>query len=248
MVNTEARRHRRVFSKHPRTLGTPHSPLDTCPLPPDPRSRILHPAPCLLNMISRLKGAVLEASPLLVVLDVSGVGYEVHIPVTTAERIPSPGGSCELFIHAAYREDSQSLYGFATREERDFFRLLVDRVSGIGPKIGITILSRLSIDLLRSAISAGDVALLAKCPGIGKKTAERLVIELKDKVGATVTESATAPASGAMALPSSAVADAVASLVTLGYKPADADKMVAKARSKAGDDPDTETLVRLALA
>ena len=133
-------------------------------------------------MIARLKGTVLEATPLLVVIEAAGVGYEVHIPVTTAEKVPPVGQECSLFIHAVYREDSATLYGFGVREDRDFFRLLVEKVSGIGPKIAISILSRMSVELLRNAIAGSDVALLSKCPGIGKKTAERLVIELKDKV------------------------------------------------------------------
>ena len=133
-------------------------------------------------MIAHIKGTVLESTPLLVVLEAGGLGYEVHIPVSTAERVPGIGQECRLFVHSVYREDSATLYGFATRTDRDFFRLLVERVSGIGPKIGISILSRMSVDVLRSAIANSDIALLSKCPGIGRKTAERLVIELKDKV------------------------------------------------------------------
>ena len=95
-------------------------------------------------MIARIKGIILESTPLMVVLEAAGVGYEVHIPVTTAEKIPAIGKECSLFIHSVYREDSATLYGFATREDRDFYRLLVEKVSGIGPKIGISMLSRMS--------------------------------------------------------------------------------------------------------
>lgn len=207
-------------------------------------------------MIGRVHGTILEASPLLVLLDVGGVGYEVHVPITTAEKLPPNGGTCSLFTHAVYREDSASLYGFATREDRDFFRLLVERVSGIGPKIGISILSRMSAELLREAIARSDVNLLAQCPGIGKKTAERLIIELKDKVfpeGTTPAAPTGAPGdSGAVpshsAPGASAYSDAVASLITLGYKPADADKLVRKAASKLESDASVETLVRAALS
>lgn len=199
-------------------------------------------------MIARLKGLVLESTPLLVVLDCGGIGYEVHIPVTTAERVPPIGGECSLFIHSVYREDSATLYGFATREDRDFFRLLVEKVSGIGPKIGITILSRMSPELLRSAIARSDVALLSKCPGIGKKTAERLVIELKDKVGLHAGGQSIAPGESAPSSEPSAFQDAVASLMTLGYKPADADKLVRKAASSLSADAGTEALLRKALA
>jgi len=199
-------------------------------------------------VIARLKGTVLESSPLLVVLEAGGVGYEVHIPVTTAEKVPAIGAECSLFIHSVYREDSATLYGFAGRDDRDFFRLLVEKVSGIGPKIGISILSRMSTDLLRSAIASSDVGLLSKCPGIGKKTAERLVIELKDKVGLASTGSVTSLGETEISGGASTFQDAVASLMTLGYKPADADKLVRKAVSKLSADAAVEALIKTALS
>ena len=199
-------------------------------------------------MIAQIKGTVLESTPLLVVLEAAGVGYEVHIPITTAEKVPKIGAECSLFIHSVYREDSATLYGFATREDRDFYRLLIEKVSGIGPKIGISMFSRMSTELLRSAIASSDVALLSKCPGIGKKTAERLVIELKDKVGLASTSSeATTGEVPASAEPST-FQDAVASLMTLGYKPADADKLVREAVSKLDANAPVELLLREALS
>lgn len=203
-------------------------------------------------MIARLQGTVLESTPLLAVIDTGGVGYEVHIPLTTAEKLPQAGGTCTLFIHAVYREDTAALYGFINREDRDFFRLLVERVSGIGPKIGIGILSRMSSEVLQGAIRNGDVALLAKCPGLGKKTAERLVIELQDKVYGTSAEGGAAPgaADGGGGTPPGRgnFQDAVASLVTLGYKPAEADKLVRRSVEKSPAGADVETLVRNALS
>ena len=195
-------------------------------------------------MIARIQGTVIESTPLRCVLDLNGLGYDIHIPVTTAEKIPPLGEKATLFIHAVYREDSATLYGFANAEDRDFFRLLVERVTGIGPKIGIGILSRMSVELLRNAIAASDVALLAKCPGIGRKTAERLVIELKDKVFSdTMT-----PASGSSSNPpTSNYQDAVASLITLGYKPAEADKLIRKASTQLPTEANAETLIRTAL-
>lgn len=181
-------------------------------------------------------------------LDVSGVGYDIHIPVTTAEKIPSHGEECSLFIHSVYREDSAALYGFATREDREFFRLLVEKVSGIGPKIAISMLSRMSPELLRSAIASSDVALLSKCPGIGKKTAERLVIELKDKVGLPTTTGESASSSTGGSREPSTFQDAVSSLMILGYKPADADKLIRKATSKIGENATTEALIKAALS
>ena len=202
-------------------------------------------------MIARIQGTVIEASPLRCVLDLNGLGYEIHIPVTTAEKIPPLGQSTTLFIHAVYREDSATLYGFATTEDRDFFRLLVERVSGIGPKIGISILSRMSVELLRSAIASSDVALLAQCPGIGRKTAERLVIELKDKVfpdGAGSAAGGNHPSTESNGAPSSHYQDAVASLITLGYKPAEADKLIRKATSQLPAEANVEALIRTALS
>ena len=175
-----------------------------------------------------------------------GVFYGVSIPLTTAERLPKIGA--EVFLHtlAVYREDSHTLYGFATEGDRDFFAALVEKVSGIGPKIALNMLSRMSADSLKSAIMAGDVSLLSKCPGIGRKTAERLVLELRGAFGA--------PASGgASALPQGAsnpanVSDALAALVALGVKPADADKAVRAAVSKLGADANAEELIRLSLS
>ena len=184
----------------------------------------------------------------MVILDVAGVGYEVHVPLTTSEKVAAPGSECCLFIHSVYREDSASLYGFAGREDRDFFRLLVEKVSGIGPKIGIAILSRMPVESLRQAIANADIKILSGCPGIGKKTAERLVIELKDKVGAG------GPATGSSSIGSTLIAqpdtnqDAVSSLIVLGYKPADAEKFIRKAASQLPQDASVEALVKQALA
>jgi Holliday junction DNA helicase RuvA len=203
-------------------------------------------------MIAQIKGTVLEATPLFVIIEANGIGYELHIPLSTAERIPAVGQQCTLFTHAVYREDSATLYGFIIRSDRDFFRLLIEKVSGIGPKIGIGILSRLSVELLQSAIANSDITLLSKCPGIGKKTAERLVIELKDKV-ATAHINAGSSTSGtvaaAEATPSSSnYQDAVASLIALGYKPAEADKLVRGAVGQLSATASVEELIRKALA
>lgn len=183
----------------------------------------------------------------MVVLDVAGVGYEVHIPLTTSEKISIPESECCLFIHSVYREDSAALYGFATKDERDFFRLLVEKVSGIGPKIGIAILSRMSVENLRQAIASADVTSLSKCPGIGKKTAERLVIELKDKVGMGASVAGNTTIESSQSLPTDIYQDAVSSLVVLGYKPADADKIIRKAASQLSEGASVEALVKQAL-
>ncbi|HBO57246.1 MAG TPA: Holliday junction branch migration protein RuvA [Opitutae bacterium] len=203
-------------------------------------------------MIVTIIGTILEQSPLTVVIETGGLGYEVNIPLSTAEKLPNIGKECSLFIHAVYREDSAVLYGFISRNDRDFFRLLVEKVSGIGPKIGISILSRMSVELLQNAIICSDVSLLSKCPGIGKKTAERLVIELKDKVGPQDSNSIQSNESAAARLPNdknySNFKDAVSSLIALGYKPADSDKLIRGAIAKLSASASVEEIIRKALS
>jgi len=199
-------------------------------------------------MIAYLQGKLAEATPVSAIIDVNGVGYELTVPVTTAEKLPAIGSTVKVWTVPVYREDSQNLYGFATTDERDFFRLLVEKVSGIGPRIAISILSKLSVPLLRQAIADGDVALLAKCPGIGKKTAERLVVELRDKVGLPSSTTSTEPSSPTAPGAAANVHDAIAAMTALGYKVADADKAVRKAVKNLGEDAATEDLIRAALS
>jgi Holliday junction DNA helicase RuvA len=199
-------------------------------------------------MITSIQGTLAEAGPLRAVIELNGLSYEVHLPVTTAERLPRAGSIVRLHTLVIYREDSQTLYGFATAEDRDFFRLLIDHVTGIGPKLALSIMSRLSLPLLVGAIRSGDVATLAKCPGIGKKTAERLVVELKGKVGAEGKQDVLARSSGGEAAPQSPHADAVAALTALGFKVGEADEAVRRASLALGPDATTETLVKKALA
>lgn len=204
-------------------------------------------------MISFLEGIVEYATPLQVVLNCNGVGYKVDVPVTTSEKVPPLGQSVRLHIHPVYREDTQALYGFTTQEERDFFQLVTTKVSGIGPKIALNLMSRLSFPMLCGAIARADAALLAKCPGIGKKTAERVCIELADKLGATAASTKSTvsmPAETHSELPAqstdTAFSDAVQALVTLGYKMEAADQAVRKARS-ANPEATADQLIRNAL-
>jgi Holliday junction DNA helicase RuvA len=198
-------------------------------------------------MIVSLRGKLIEAGVLRVVIESSGVGYEVNVPVTTAERLPKLGAEVFLLIHHVFREDGQALYGFAVAEEREFFKLLVEKVSGVGPKMALNILSRLSLPILRDAIIRGDVALLSQCPGVGKKTAERLVMELKDKVGLEGSAPSVATLAPAAALAPTPASDALAALVALGFKPADADKGVRTAVAKLGPGATADQLVKAAL-
>ena len=198
-------------------------------------------------MIVSLRGKLIEAGVLRVVVESAGVGYEVNVPVTTAERLPKLGAEVFLLIHHVFREDGQALYGFAVAEEREFFKLLVEKVSGVGPKMALNILSRLSLPILRDAIIRGDVALLSQCPGIGKKTAERLVMELKDKVGLEAPGAVTMAAVAAAVSAPTPASDAVSALVALGFKPVDADKGVRAAIAKLGPGATADQLVRAAL-
>jgi Holliday junction DNA helicase RuvA len=200
-------------------------------------------------MITRITGTLVAATPLHAVIETGGLAYEVHIPVTTAERLPQIGQQARLHTLVVYREDSQTMYGFASEDERDFFRLLVEKVSGIGPKTALSIFSKLSLPVLHSAIVGGDVALLSKCPGIGKKTAERLVMELRDKLGATAPVALPAGGEAPAASPAdNKIRDAVLALVALGYKAPDADKSVRQALVALGPSATTEALIKKALA
>ncbi len=201
-------------------------------------------------MITSIEGKLTAATPLHATVELNGFGYEVNIPVTTAERLPSPGATVKLHTLVIYREDSQTLYGFAQPAERDFFRLMIENVTGVGPKVALSIMSRLSLPMLESAIRMGDVTTLAKCPGIGKKTAERLVIELRSKVGDTSTtvDLGATGGSGSTAAPESAHRDAVAALIALGYKAADADQAVRRASLALGEKVTTEALIKKALS
>ena len=199
-------------------------------------------------MITSIQGTLVAVSPLAAVVEANGLGYEVNLPLTTAEKLPAPGAVVKLHTLAVYREDAQTLYGFASVAERDFFRLLVEKVTGVGPKLALSIMSRLSLPVLQGAIAAGDVGLLAKCPGIGRKTAERLVVELK---GLAPSAPTAAPTPGAAPTgaeePSPRLRDAVLALVALGYKAPDADRAVRQAALKLGPKASTEQLVKLAL-
>jgi Holliday junction DNA helicase RuvA len=199
-------------------------------------------------MITSIQGRLESSTSQHAIIELNGFGYEVNIPGTTAERLPLPGATLKLHTLVIYREDAQTLYGFTTPEERDFFRLMIENVTGVGPKGALGIMGRLSLTSLESAIRAGDIASLAKVPGIGKKTAERLVVELRAKVGmiegaAPALTTDTAPAS----IANSAHRDAISALIALGYKAADADQAVRHAALAIGAKATTEALIKKAL-
>lgn len=197
-------------------------------------------------MITFLEGILVEALPTHVVIAVQGVGYHVFIPLSSYDRLPVPGQQIKILTHLQVREDAHVLFGFMTPSERDLFRLLVDHVSGVGPKTALDVLSRTSVTSFQAAVVNGDVASLSKLKGIGKKTAERIVVELKDKLGIAAAWQA-ASAEHAPTPQQVQVNDAVLALIALGYKQVDAHKAVKSAQEKAGPATATEDLVRAAL-
>jgi Holliday junction DNA helicase RuvA len=196
-------------------------------------------------MISYLKGKLVEILPNQVTMEVGGVGYQVHIPLSTFDKLPAAPADYKLLTHLQVREDAHILYGFATTEERDLFRLLVDNVTGIGPKSALAVLNGTTPVQFRGAVVSGDMKLLAGIKGVGKKTAERIVVELRDKVGISAAWEA-ASAKHSLSPEERQVNDAVLALISLGYKQIDAHKSVRVALDR---DPksNVESLVKEAL-
>jgi holliday junction DNA helicase RuvA len=206
-----------------------------------PASRVL----LFSIMISFLDGELVEALPTQVVISVQGVGYLVQIPLSSFEHLPALGARFRLLIHFVVREDAHLLFGFVTAAERDLFRLLVQHVTGVGPKLALGVLSGMSVGQFKAAVVNGDINTLSKVSGLGKKTAERIILELKDKVGvAAAWELAAAGRNDQQAK----VNDAVLALLSLGYKQVEAQKTVREILSRAKtEEIDTEELVRRAL-
>ena len=197
-------------------------------------------------MISFLQGKLAEALPTQVVIDVNGVGYEMFIPLSSFDKLPQPGGQVKLLTHLAVRDDAHVLYGFMTKTERDLFRLLIRHVSGIGPKIALNVLSGTTPASFRAAVASGDVKVLSGVSGVGKKTAERIVVELKDKLG---DETAFGSASGGpMSADEQKISDAAAALIALGSKPKNAQEAVRGAVAILGPDAPVDAIVRAALS
>jgi Holliday junction DNA helicase RuvA len=179
----------------------------------------------LRDVISFLRGTVVEILPMRLIIEAGGVGYDVHIPLSTYDRLPQPGAETKILTHLVVREDAHTLYGFATSEERDLFLLLVNNVSGIGPKLALAILNGTTPVMFRGLVVAGDVAGLSRIKGVGKKTAERIIVELRDKVGVSAAWEAASAQQG-LSPEELHLNDAVLALISLGYKQADAHKTV----------------------
>jgi Holliday junction DNA helicase RuvA len=197
-------------------------------------------------MIHFLHGKLIEALPTQVTVDVHGVGYEVLIPLSSFDKLPSPGSDVKLLTHLAIREDAHVLYGFMTAAERNIFRLLIHTVSGIGPKIALNLLSGMNVTALRGAVANGDVKALSQISGVGKKTAERIVVELRDKIGPVGAWEASS-AQRALSAADQKVSDAVLALLALGFKQVEAHDGVRAAQSKLGEGATVEDLVRACL-
>jgi len=192
-------------------------------------------------MIARLTGKLATKNPGEVILDVGGVGYQVFIPLSTFYELPERGETLSLQIYTAVRENAIELYGFLTLQEKELFKLLLN-VSKIGPKLSQNILSGISSEDLKTAIITGDIFKLNTIPGIGKKTAERMILELKDKV-----PKAQAAGQEVVALPGELLDDALSALLNLGYRRAAAERAVKRAINEAGRDGNLEEIIRLSL-
>jgi Holliday junction DNA helicase RuvA len=197
-------------------------------------------------MIAFLNGKLIDALPTHATIEVNGVGYDVLIPLSSFDKLPAPGQSVKILTHLVVREDAHVLYGFMTLTERELFRLLINNVSGIGPKIALNILSGITVTAFRGAVSTGDSKMLSKISGVGKKTAERIIIELKDKIGpggALEAQSAQRALSG----DEQKVNDAVLALMALGYKPNEAHETIRATQAALGPTASVEELVRASL-
>jgi len=198
-------------------------------------------------VIGRLRGSLAEKQPPHLVLDVNGVGYEIEVPMTTLYRLPHVGEPVTLHTHLVVREDAHLLYGFYEKRERELFRELI-RLNGVGPKLALALMSGLEVDELVRCVQAQDTSALTRIPGVGKKTAERLLVELKDRFKAWETLPGTftlvSSGPGQPEPVATAESDAVSALISLGYKPPEASKAVSAIKEKGLSSAD---LIRRAL-
>lgn len=197
-------------------------------------------------MIAFLRGKLVAKQPPVLVLEVQGVGYELEAPMTTFYDLPELGQEVTLHTHLQVREDAHTLFAFARTVERSLFRTLI-KINGVGAKMALAILSGMTADHFVECVQSGDVAALTRVPGVGKKTAERLIVELRDRLNdfAGGSQTGGAPVAGApAATPADAVEEAVSALVALGYKPQEASRMV---RAVDAADLPSEQIIRLAL-
>ena len=197
-------------------------------------------------MIAFIEGKLVDALPTQVSVNVNGVGYELLIPLSSFDKLPQSGGDVKILTHLVVREDAHVLYGFMTVAERELFRMLINNVSGIGPKTALNVLSGMNPVAFRGAVASGDVKSLSQISGVGKKTAERIVVELRDKVGAAGAWEATS-AARSLSASDQKLNDAVLALMALGFKQSEAHESVRAAQAMLGENSSVEELVRAAL-
>lgn len=199
-------------------------------------------------MFAKLRGAVDTIGEDTVILDVGGVGYLVHASTRTLSQLPPVGQTMSLFIETQVREDAITLFGFAKQEDQRWFKLLTS-VQGVGARLALSILSALTPAELSAAVAHQDKAAVARANGVGPKLAQRIVIELKDKVGTILPDFEVTPVAGSAGAPSagSLLADAVSALVNLGYRPAEASAAVSTAKGKVGEGASLDALIKAAL-
>ncbi len=197
-------------------------------------------------MITFLHGKLVESLPTQVVVDVNGVGYEALIPLSSYNKLPSPGHDVKLLTQLVVREDAHILYGFMSADERDLFRLLIHTVSGIGPKTALNVLSGMNPVAFRGAVANGNVKALSQISGVGRKTAERIVVELKDKIGMAGAWEASSAKRG-LSADEQKINDAVLALIALGFKQIEAHDAVRGAQAALGPQAGVEELVRACL-
>lgn len=197
-------------------------------------------------MITYLQGILVEALPTQIVVETHGIAYEVLIPLSSFDRLPAPQSPIKILTHLVVREDAHLLFGFMTSDERDLFRLLVQHVSGIGPKTALAVLSGISVPAFKGAVVNGDVKTLSQLKGVGKKTAERVIVDLKDKIGVAGAWEA-ASAKHALSPEDQKLNDAVLALISLGFKQVGAHQTIRTASEKLGAAASVEELVREAL-
>jgi len=197
-------------------------------------------------MIAMLRGLLVAKQPSEVLLDVGGIGYEVLIPLSTYDRLPAPGGECRLWVSHIVREDDELLFGFATDEEKKLFKLLLT-ISGVGPKLALCVLSGLSGSEFKRCVAEGDVKRLSSVHGIGRKTAERMVVELRDRIDPVEAMALRMPA-GSPPSAEAVMRDTLLALGQLGFSQEAARKMVQGALDSGADGSNPEALLKRALA
>lgn len=197
-------------------------------------------------MIGRIRGILIEKKPPEILVDVSGLTYEVQVPMSTAYQLPEVGKELQLHTHFVVRDDAQLLYGFFQEKDKTLFRALI-RVNGVGPKMALTILSGMDADEFVRTVRNDDVSAMVNMPGIGKKTAERLIVEMRDRLDEWGEADTSAASSATGGQTSSMNKDAETALLALGYKPQQARKAIAQVLKDNPDIADSEELIRLTL-